>query len=346
MQAHFKKLPLVLGLLTPLAYAQSQVSIYGTIDEYVGTVRSATATAPASTAGVVNSGGMTTSYIGFRGSEVLGGVLKAIFNLESFLRADTGVIGRNDADAFWGRLAIVGLESKGWGSVTLGRHVTPYALVTGNFSPLTGSTTFSPSFATVFKGNVLGDTRMNNSVRYVTPNWGGFVVDSLYSFGSEISSGPNAHQNRAFDGSVRYEGNRWSIAAATRQIDLNTNSNGRKQKSYMVAASYDFGVAQLYAQAHDSRETFAGNSSLDVKRRAYEVSAGVPIGPGKLGLAYAYSSIRDIDRATPDRRRVWSVSYDYYLSKRTDLYAAAYRDLQSNPMIEQRILALGMRHRF
>ena len=341
-----KKSALLLGLFSPLAYSQSQVSIYGTVDEYVGTVRTVTATAPATSTGVVNSGGMTTSYIGFRGTEDLGSGLKAIFNLESFLRTDTGTYGRNDADAYWGRLAIVGLQSQRWGTVTVGRHVTPYALSTGNYSPLTGSTTFSPSFATVFKGNVLGDTRMNNSLRYTTPSMGGVVVDTLYSFGSEVSDGPNAHQNRAFDGSIRYEGENWGVVAATRQINLNTADNGRKQKSYMLGASYDMGVAQVFAQAHDSRETYANDAALDVKRRAYELSAGIPVGPGKVGVAYAYSSIKDNSPSTADRRRVWSLSYDYNLSKRTDLYAVAYRDLQSNPLTEQRILAVGMRHRF
>ena len=92
-----KKSALLLGLFTPLVYAQSQVSIYGTVDEYIGSVRTATPTTPAASSGVVNSGGMTTSYIGFRGTEDLGGDLKAIFNLESFLRTDVGTYGRNDA---------------------------------------------------------------------------------------------------------------------------------------------------------------------------------------------------------------------------------------------------------
>ena len=338
---------LALGLVAPCTFAQSQVSIYGVIDEYVGTLRSANASSPPSTTGIVNSGGMTTSFIGFRGREDLGGGLKALFNVESFLRADTGVTGRNDTDAFWGRLSVVGLSSDRWGMLTIGRHVTPYAIALGDFSPLTGSTTFSPSFVTVFKGNVLGDTRMNNSIRYVTPSMNGFVVDTLYSFGTETSNGPNAHQARAFDGSIRYEQKNWRVIAATRQLNLNADDNGHKQKSYMVAASYDFGFTKLNLQVHDSHETYEHDSRLEVKRRAYELSAGVPVGQlGKFVAAYAYANANDRVPSTPDSRRVLSLSYDYTLSKRTDVYAVAFRDLQRNPLIEQRIFAVGVRHRF
>ena len=56
--------------------------------------------------------------------------------------------------------------------------------------------------------------------------------------------------------------------------------------------------------------------------------------------------MKDVSPVTPNNRRVWSVGYDYNLSKRTDLYAMAYRDVQRNTLIEQRILAVGMRHRF
>ena len=337
---------LVAGLFCQFANAQDQVSIYGVVDAYAGAVRTATEGKPGVTTGVVNSGGMTTSFIGFKGSEDLGSGLKAIFSIESFVRVDTGVYGRNDADSFWGRLAIVGLSSKQWGTATIGRHVTPYALATGNFSPLTGSTTFSPSFATVFKGNVQGDTRNNNSIRYTTPSMGGFIFDGLYSFGTEVPDGPNARQARAVDAVIRYENGPWGAAIGTRQINLNANDNGRKQKAYMAGLKYDFGFMELFGQVHDSKETFRSNANLDVKRRVYELSAGVPVGPGKFTAAYAYSSIDDVNPATPSQRRVWSLGYDYSLSKRTDIYAVAYRDLQRNVLIEQRILALGVRHRF
>lgn len=48
---------------------------------------------------------MTTSFIGVKGNEDLGGGMSAVFAIESFMRNDTGSAGRFDADTFWARSA-------------------------------------------------------------------------------------------------------------------------------------------------------------------------------------------------------------------------------------------------
>src|SRR5688572_28776631 len=68
------------------AMAQTNVTVTGLVDVYAGTMRSA---GDARSRSVVNSGGMTTSWFGFKGSEDLGGGLKANFLLTSFIQADT-----------------------------------------------------------------------------------------------------------------------------------------------------------------------------------------------------------------------------------------------------------------
>ncbi|MFD2274398.1 porin [Undibacterium arcticum] len=79
------------------ACAQSNVTVYGTVDMYMGEVKkNIGGTAAQGTVASVNSGGLTTSFIGFQGREDLGGGLAAIYMLESYMRMDTGVIGRND----------------------------------------------------------------------------------------------------------------------------------------------------------------------------------------------------------------------------------------------------------
>ena len=55
------------------------------------------------------SGAMSTSFIGFKGTEDLGGGLKAKFEIDHFLRLDSGSPGRFNGDAFWSRNAYVGL---------------------------------------------------------------------------------------------------------------------------------------------------------------------------------------------------------------------------------------------
>ena len=100
---------LALAAASTAATAQSNVSLYGLIDLSVGRTQ---APGGASSDGI-DSGRMTTSYWGARGNEDLGGGLKAVFALESFMRSDTGSAGRFNADTFWARNAFVGLENMG-----------------------------------------------------------------------------------------------------------------------------------------------------------------------------------------------------------------------------------------
>ena len=98
------------------AQAQSTVTLFGLIDVSAGKFQSPGAK---STKGI-DSGNMTTSFWGVKGTEDLGGGMSAVFSLESFLRADVGASGRFGADTFWARNAFVGLASKDFGKVTLG----------------------------------------------------------------------------------------------------------------------------------------------------------------------------------------------------------------------------------
>ena len=64
-----------------------------------------------------------------RGSEDLGGGLRAVYRLESYLRVDIGAAGRNVGDGFWAREASVGLSGS-FGTTVLGRTPTPLWLAT------------------------------------------------------------------------------------------------------------------------------------------------------------------------------------------------------------------------
>ncbi|MDZ4239742.1 MAG: porin, partial [Hydrogenophaga sp.] len=87
------------------AQAQSTVTAYGLLDLSVGSTKAPGGTSTTA----VDSGKMTTSFIGFGGSEDLGGGLSAVFKMEGFLRVDTGDQGRFTGDTTWARTASVGL---------------------------------------------------------------------------------------------------------------------------------------------------------------------------------------------------------------------------------------------
>jgi predicted porin len=336
----------ILAVACSTACAQPNVAVYGTADMYVGQVRNIGGTAAQGNVVSANSGGLTTSFIGFKGKEELGDGVDAIFSLESFMRMDTGAIGRNDTDPLWGRAANVGISSARFGSLTFGRHVTPYSLAATNYTPLKGTTSISPIFSTIFRGNVQGDTRFNNSVRYVSPDINGWAADVVLSLGRENPPGPDEHREQAVDGSLRYNHGPFRAIVATRIINLNTASDGHEQKSYMGAVIQDLKLVKLNGQYHWSKETYDAPGK-DITRKTYEAGAQVPIGRGELSLSWSTSNVeRPLKAGVPDKRTAWVVAYDYYLSRRTDIYTGYFRDEQRSPDVLQRQAIAGVRYSF
>jgi predicted porin len=104
----------VLAAFAGTASAQTNVTMYGVLDmalqhENDG-VNSTTA---------LDSGIQSGSRLGFKGTEDLGGGLKANFDLEAGVNADTGT--SSQGGILFGRQAWVGL-SGGFGSLRLGRQ--------------------------------------------------------------------------------------------------------------------------------------------------------------------------------------------------------------------------------
>ncbi|MDO9203061.1 MAG: porin, partial [Hydrogenophaga sp.] len=96
------------------AMAQSSVTLYGIADVVIHKDKGASA--------ALASGGVSGSRLGFKGTEDLGGGLKANFVLEQGLQLDTGAIGDGTAKTAgqaFSRQSYVGL-SGGFGEVKLG----------------------------------------------------------------------------------------------------------------------------------------------------------------------------------------------------------------------------------
>lgn len=127
-------------LCTLGAHAQSTVQLSGLADLYVGSMRMAGDAASRTTMG---NSGMTTSWIGFTGSEDLGGGLKVNFAMTSFFNLTDGSQGRFPGDTFWSRDANLGLSGS-FGSVVLGRWLAPNFLPSVIGNPLGDSFTFAP----------------------------------------------------------------------------------------------------------------------------------------------------------------------------------------------------------
>src|SRR5205814_4100305 len=110
------------------AHAQSSntnITLYGIVDAYVQAAHGA------ATLTRLQSGGLSGSRFGLRGTEDLGGGLRALFTIESGINLDDGTNGQN---AFWGRQAYVGLGSSTLGTLTLGRQYGSIYALSSDFS--------------------------------------------------------------------------------------------------------------------------------------------------------------------------------------------------------------------
>lgn len=197
------------------ALAQSTVTVYGVVDAFGQYLDGQ------SRLGRIQSGGLNSSRLGFRGVEDLGGGLRALFTLESGFSIDDGTLGQGGI--FFGRQVFVGLQG-GWGEVTLGRQYSsiyqasnelsvfgnqpagPSTAVIGGFGngyePIRGATSSAPGPTVGATGNG-SPSRVNNSIRYASPSYSGFKVSTLYGAGEVSGSTSGA---RLFDVALRYTG--------------------------------------------------------------------------------------------------------------------------------------------
>ena len=343
----------LLGLLGGIAIAasaqaQSSVAVGGVVDAFAGSMRNA---GDVKRTKVLNSGGMTTSYFGFSGVEDMGGGLKAFFNLNAFFQADTGTIGRFTGDTFFARDANIGLTGA-YGSIAAGRGKAPNFLPSVFVNPFGDSFTFSPLIlhenvnTNTWKfGTTPSDTGWGNQLVYTTPTFGGLSASLQYQFGEQ-----NPDSKKNVGASVTYLNGPWT-AVAFYERDQVTNPNPAlitatvggsvvpaTRKDWMVGGAYNAGFLKAFASY--------GQSSTDVTNyegKTSQLGVSVPIGTGFV--------LADVARTTAvsgtfdGRRLTASLGYDYFMSKRTDLYAVAMRD-QMTGQSNGNSLAAGIRHRF
>src|SRR5215469_10241739 len=112
-------------LVASAAHAQSSVTLYGLIDTSLlysssARVNAANPSAGGGTQWQEFAGSLSTPRWGMRGSEDLGGGLKADFMLESGFNSTNGTL-KNGGDLF-GRQAWIGLNASQYGTLTLGRQ--------------------------------------------------------------------------------------------------------------------------------------------------------------------------------------------------------------------------------
>ena len=309
------------------AQAQTSVTFYGIIDSGIGYVNNGgidpnTKDKIKGTTIMVN-GGLNSSIYGFRGTEDLGGGMRALFNLEGQFSASNGAVAGN----FWSRRSFVGVSGD-WGQLTLGRDWTP-AFWMGVHQELNSYTLLGNSLA-FWTGN---GTRSNNGLFYNTPTVNGFMARTMISTGDWDGTGSNErNEGKYISLGVQYVPD--PLAGVSASVYYNHRTGGPLAASGSVAlfggkplSSNDFGIGGGYKW---SRVRVAGGynqinpeGELAPKQEMATIGVGVKaFAQDEVSLEYIQLR-RTAVTGTAPRAHIFSASYVYPLSKRTRLYASA-----------------------
>lgn len=361
-----KNLVAAAALMALVGAAQADVKVYGSVEAGFGSYENAHVKGGASTRTTqVSSGNMMTSFIGFSGSEDLGGGLKAEFALESFLAPDTGSNLPNLAGGFWGRGSFVALNG-GFGKLALGQYDNPLFTSGYTYNPFGSSMAFSPTMRHLYSGGSLAtdgfaavgfDTGFVNSITYETPNLGGFSAIAQFA-PKETASSVAGTQNSYSVGATYAAG---PFGASLTYVKGGQGLNSAytaDQKVVDFGTSYDFGVVKLFGQytsvktksvfvpaAGVTPAVFVGG--LDIKASIYQVGVSVPV-TEKGSVLVSFGENKTTDGGEDFKDRVFSLGYDHFLSKRTDVYAVFSNNTQSNTDNNEsgQTFAVGIKHAF
>jgi len=177
----------VLGSVAGMAQAQSSVTLYGLADIWVGSTK-AEINGVGSSVTKVDGSGLATSRFGLKGSEDLGGGLKANFQLEQGFNIDTGTAGNSTGTAgsqAFDRQAWVGV-SGGFGEVQVGKTWSSYDDIRSS-----ANDNFNANVAASFNTWVGYTDRPVNSIKYISPTVGGFSGSVTYGLGEDKLANAN-----------------------------------------------------------------------------------------------------------------------------------------------------------
>lgn len=353
---------LALAACTAAAQAQTNVQLYGRLNVAAETVRaSATGDGPRLSQQRISN---NRSVLGFRGSEDLGGGVRAIFQIEGTLSLDTGAgeLARRDTR--------VGLEG-GFGTLFAGHWATAYNSATASLDPFYPTTAGYMSIigngagAAVDNVNNLSsfDRRQANSVHYWSRPWNGIVVRLTHGLAEERPAS-GAKPSLTSLAAVYEQGPWYATLAHERHHEY--QGPGRSDSGTKLAVARRFGATRVALLAERLEYELAGGG-LD--RNALYVSVSHQIGAHGLRLGVARAGDGKgargnrigFIRGGPDTGATHvTLGYDYTMSKRTALYAYlthldneanggydfAINSLGTAPGATLKGAALGLRHSF
>jgi predicted porin len=295
------KHPLYTGVLAcalaGTVHAQDNVQVYGRLNvalEHVDNGRSFSQTRETN----------NRSVLGFRGSEDLGGGLKAIFQVEGTISPDTG------AGSLAARDTRVGLAGP-FGTVFLGHWTTAYNNATSSLDPFYPTTAGYMSVmgngSAADSDNVADtssfDRRQSNTIHWWSPDWHGLTLRVTHAMNEERPAS-GAKPSLTSAAAIWEHGPWYAVLAHERHHDY--QGPGRNDTGSKAALAYQFGATRVaFIAERLEYETATG----DLARNDYYLSVLHTIGPHviRFGIRRASASCAAARTRAPRTRR-WATT--------------------------------------
>ncbi len=367
-----------LAMVAGTAQAQSSVTVYGIVDAGYNSLEETAATGAKTTviSAARSNGEAATSRIGFRGTEDLGGGLKANFVLESGIAADTAL-------TFGGRAFWAGLEDSKMGSIRVGRQdaftrtlwLGADQLAAAN---VVGNVAYDNGTAMAASETTSHTTR-HNGVNYISPRMNGLQV-SVGVMQAETETTTTAKTGSGSQFGVSYVAGKFTAGVAYAEATTSTNAvaavqavvastsgnttNGVlgsaavaatdvKTKDTAAAATYDLGFAKV-GYIYNKREAVNSvdlTTASNTDRTSHAFSASVPLSAKLTGrVGYGFGEYRTgAATAYNGDFKGMQAALNYDLSKRTMLYGIygeSQRDTSATAEVKAKEYSVGVRHSF
>lgn len=308
-----------MGFALGIAHAQTNVTIYGTVD--TGFIKESGSD--------VRMDENNANVIGFRGTEELGSGLRATFQLERQFQLPDGTnkdtyslddsmsraLGNRRQTIDWTGAANVGLEGN-WGAFRLGRVNEMSVEYYTDIDPFLQGTTGS----SLAKYSLLRSEQLSNTIRYDSPLFSGVRFGLTYTLGADDHDRTISRDifNDGFGVSLRYEnGPLFLTGNFSRQAD--------SDRSYVwnLGGAWDFDPVRLSLGYQKSNLKDLSVLNLDdidspVTQKTWLLGLQYKVGAGTVNASYNRATV---DGTVHGNANKYALGYTYDLSKRTSLYA-------------------------
>ena len=299
----------VAGLVSGGAFAQSSaVTVYGVADLSFDSVKTSGGAAGAAKTGSYTRVSSNSSYIGFKGTEDLGNGLKALFQFENGVGADTGAMFNSARDTYAGLAGA-------FGDIKLGTLTTPTRALGTAIDVNVGATSIGANTALI---NIMGvDTRQTNTALYTSPNFGGFTVGAAYISGENktVEGSVAPADRRAWDLGATYK-NGPILVGLTYALNKDRDVVDTKDKNTRLAAAYDFGAGSVRVLFNQAKTE--DSVGTDLKQNTWGLGGTFNATPtGK--LVAQYYKANNATSINNSGAKLFELGYEHSFSKRTML---------------------------